>query len=181
MENVHKSSYVFTEPKTVTMNLTEFQEIYDQYGGMILRRSHYLLGNEQEALDATQEIFCKIYQNFGEFRGDASIKTWIFRVTTNYCLNRIRWRQVRRGEAQETLKQTELAKPQTGTAEQMERTTMLKKVMAHVDEQTRQIIVYYYFDDMTLNQVSEMVEISIPTLRKRIEAFLTKAKKILEN
>lgn len=55
-------------------------------------RAFYLLGDADEALDATQDALLKIYTHLGEFRFEATFETWASRIVTNVCLDRLRRR-----------------------------------------------------------------------------------------
>ncbi|GMN10099.1 RNA polymerase sigma factor [Croceitalea sp. MTPC9] len=50
----------------------------------------YVEGNNDEASDLTQEVFIKVWDNLDEFRNDSKISTWIYRITVNTCLTRLR-------------------------------------------------------------------------------------------
>ena len=50
-----------------------------------------MLNDREEAFDLTQEIFLSIHQNVDKFRADAKLTTWIFRISRNHCLNRLKY------------------------------------------------------------------------------------------
>ena len=69
----------------------EFQEIYHSYYPKVIRLCMgYLSGNEALAKDMTQEVFIKVWQYLKDFRGEATISTWIYRITVNTCLQELR-------------------------------------------------------------------------------------------
>lgn len=49
-----------------------------------------MLANEQDAFDASQEVFIKVYKNLDKFQENSSFSTWLYRITTNTCLDMIR-------------------------------------------------------------------------------------------
>src|SRR5438874_384381 len=61
--------------------------LYGLYGPMVLRRARAMLGDDHAAHDAAQEIFERALRAWSEFRADASPVTWLYRATTNHCLN----------------------------------------------------------------------------------------------
>src|SRR4051794_26351158 len=71
--------------------------LYRTYGPSVWRRARALLGDEQAARDAMQEVFIRALRSQAEFRAEASPTTWLYRLPTNYCLNLIRDR-ARRAE-----------------------------------------------------------------------------------
>ncbi|HXU64136.1 MAG TPA: sigma-70 family RNA polymerase sigma factor, partial [Polyangia bacterium] len=64
------------------------EEIYDRYGAPVFRRARTLLGDPERARDATQEVFLRAAQDLE--RVSAHPLPWLFRVTTNLCLNNLR-------------------------------------------------------------------------------------------
>src|SRR5687767_11783773 len=72
------------------MELGPIEELYRRYGAMVLRRARRILGEEEAARDAMQEVFVKVMRERESFRGEASPVTWLYQVTTNLCLNKIR-------------------------------------------------------------------------------------------
>jgi RNA polymerase sigma-70 factor (ECF subfamily) len=72
------------------MDLPAIEELYARYGAMVRRRARAILGEEQSALDAMQEVFVRALSERESYRGDASPVTWLYRITTNLCLNRVR-------------------------------------------------------------------------------------------
>ncbi len=61
-----------------------------------------MLNDREEAFDLTQEIFLSIHQNVDKFRADAKLTTWIFRISRNHCLNRLKYLKRRgRGRSDE--------------------------------------------------------------------------------
>ena len=53
-----------------------------------------MLGNQEDAEEATQDIFLNIYRSLGEFRGESKMSTWIYRITSNVCISRLRKKQL---------------------------------------------------------------------------------------
>src|SRR5690242_5889615 len=64
--------------------------LYKRFAPVVFRRARQLLGDESTAWDAVQEVFMRIMRSSDAFRNQASPMTWIYRITTNYCLNVLR-------------------------------------------------------------------------------------------
>lgn len=73
-----------------------FEQLVRMHDRTVLRVALNVLRSPDEAQDAYQEAFLKVYRNLGSFRFQCSFKTWLYRVTTNVCLDHLRRRNVRR-------------------------------------------------------------------------------------
>jgi RNA polymerase sigma-70 factor (ECF subfamily) len=68
-----------------------FDEIFEQYQSMVYQLAFRILGEREEALDVSQEVFLTIYRKIYRFRAESSLKTWIYRIAVNRASNRCRW------------------------------------------------------------------------------------------
>jgi RNA polymerase sigma-70 factor (ECF subfamily) len=64
----------------------EFNAIVKQFSKSINNHAYYMLGNREDAEDATYEAFLKIHRGLESFRGESKLSTWIWRITNNVCL-----------------------------------------------------------------------------------------------
>ena len=68
-----------------------FSEVFYLYRDLVYTLSVKLLSDKTEALDVTQEVFLTLFRKIHTFRGECSLKTWLYRVTLNQAANRNRW------------------------------------------------------------------------------------------
>jgi RNA polymerase sigma-70 factor, ECF subfamily len=68
-----------------------FEEIFERYRSMVYGLALHILGDREEALDVSQEVFLAIYRKMDTFRGESSLKTWIYRIAAHRAVNRFRW------------------------------------------------------------------------------------------
>jgi len=69
----------------------DFEEVFRNFHGMVFQLAYRLLGDREEALDLAQEVFLIVFRRVSRFRGESSLKTWIYRITVNLAANRCRW------------------------------------------------------------------------------------------
>src|SRR6266699_3198719 len=68
-----------------------YDELVRGYHASIFHVAYRMLGDNAEASDIVQEIFLKVFRNIGGFKGEAALKTWIFKIAFSEILNRLRW------------------------------------------------------------------------------------------
>ncbi len=77
---------------------TAFEQLVRAYDQSVLRLALNLLRSAEDANDVYQETFLRVFRNLNSFRFDCSFHTWVYRITTNLCLDHMRKRKVRREE-----------------------------------------------------------------------------------
>lgn len=65
----------------------EFADLYEAHSRAVYYLALRFLSDPQKAEDVTHDVFLKVYKKLGEFRGDSSIRTWLYRITVNHCQN----------------------------------------------------------------------------------------------
>jgi RNA polymerase sigma factor (sigma-70 family) len=141
------------------------QDIYRRYGAVAYRRARQMLGDEQAAKDVCQEVFLRLFRSLPEFER-ASPVTWLYRVTTNHCLNIIRDEQRRRG----------LLEANAPTAPSVQGTPSLAVLLRGFPEELQEIAVYYFVDEMSQAEIARVLGISQRTVSNRVAAFRGLAK-----
>ncbi|HBQ25671.1 MAG TPA: RNA polymerase subunit sigma-24, partial [Syntrophomonas sp.] len=72
-----------------------FEELVSHYHNKIYALAYRYMGNEEDAYDMAQEAFLKAFRSLHTFKGNSSFSTWLYRVTTNVCLDELRRRKRR--------------------------------------------------------------------------------------
>ena len=76
-----------TTPPTLAGAPPDFAALYDEHSRAIFYLALRFLGDQQKAEDATHDVFLRAWRKWAEFRGDASPRTWLYRITINHCRN----------------------------------------------------------------------------------------------
>ncbi|MDG1482672.1 MAG: RNA polymerase sigma factor [Myxococcota bacterium] len=144
---------------------------YRKYGDMVLGRCRTLLYNDADATEACQEIFLKLHRYRFRYRGDASISTYLFRITTNHCLNQLRSRRRRPEDPVEDMSHVTLSPVSDALINRVEVRQLVDQLLAGCDERTRECVIYHYMDGMTHKEVGALMGISGAAVRKRLFKF----------
>jgi RNA polymerase sigma-70 factor, ECF subfamily len=148
-----------------------FEELIFKYDRDILRLTVRLLGNPDEARDAYQEAFLKVFRSIRQFRQQSSFYTWIFRIATNVCFDRLRqkknpYQQVSidsetRDGFRGAFKQTVRATSCYNNPEQSFRATQLRerinRALNTLSQKERLVFEVKHYQGLRLRQIGEMI------------------------
>ena len=144
----------------------ELDSLYRQYAPVIFRRCLSLLGEEADALDALQDVFVKLFDGLRSFRGDAEILTWIYRIATNVCLNRIR-----RGEIEKRIMRNLSPEESSDPRDRLENRLLLHQLLKRLSPDRVQLLIYVHYDGLSQDQIAQILGVSSRTIRKRLSAI----------
>ena len=154
-------------------------ELYDKYAHLVHRRCLVLLGNPADAEDALQEVFVRAMRYQDSFRGESSPMTWLYRISTNHCLNAIRSAKRRRFRLQQ--RANEPTAPASNPPGSIEDAAVIRELLPRFDRSSQEIAVYYFVDGMSQDEVARQTGLSVPTVRKRLRKFVERARKHLSS
>lgn len=146
----------------------DVESLSERYGPMVLRRCRLLLGDEDEAMDACQDVFVRMIEQGG--RLDARHPSSLLYVTaTNLCLNRIRDRK-RHAVPTDDSRLQKIASAQESVG-QSDARLLLDRLFRRHPASSRTIAVLRYLDGLTLRQVASEVGLSVSGVRKRLRSL----------
>ncbi|GHU77421.1 hypothetical protein AGMMS49992_25210 [Clostridia bacterium] len=149
---------------------------YEKYGPMVFRRCRGMLHNEEDALDAVQDVFVQLMKAKLDDRYPSSL---LYTMATNTCLNKLRWKK-RHGEYSiDADGGIELQGKYDGF-EEAEARIIIEDIFMTESESIRTVCYMYYVDNMTLKEIGETVGCSISGVRKRLLALRARALKKIE-
>jgi len=157
------------------MNEVTVKRLYEQYGFYIYRRCRHLLRSDADAEDAMHEVFVRLLKNQDGLQDRESLLPWLNRVTTNYCLNQIRRKKVRSFDGKIEVDTLPSDSIELFTLF-LENQHMVAWLIAHSDDDTREIAVGYFLDEMSVQSLAASFQVSVPTIRRRIKTFVTDAR-----
>jgi RNA polymerase sigma-70 factor (ECF subfamily) len=144
------------------------EELFRQYGPMVIRRCRQLLKNEDEALEVSQDVFVQMLRR----RGKLDVRepsNFLYRTATNLSLNRIRDRNRKPTTSdEEFLYQLASVAPPTAW---LEARSILRYLFGKHQESSRIIAVLHFVDGLTLEEVARRVGMSVSGVRKRLTAL----------
>jgi RNA polymerase sigma-70 factor (ECF subfamily) len=139
-------------------------ELFRNYSAGVFRRAKAILGDPDAAKDVMQEVFLRAVKGHAAFSAASSPIAWLYRVTTNLCLKRLR------DTARHRRILTALLPSRTPATEQpVDSVLTVRALMRHLPTDLQEIAIYYFVDQMSQNEISELMGISRRTVGHRLE------------
>jgi len=156
-----------------------YEALIDRFEHPIFNIVSRLLDDPADAADVVQEVFLKVFRNVGSFRGDSSMKTWMYRIAVNEARNQRRWfSRHRRQEVNLDPEETEgtgfqnwLPDPGRSPFEvtlDHETRSLIEAALAEVNPKFRAALVLREVEGMSYEDIAEILEISLGTVKSRI-------------
>ena len=155
---------------------TAFRAIMQRHNRRLYRVARSILRNDSEAEDAVQEAYVNAFTHLDGFRGDASLATWLSRITMNEALGRLRRERptVELDEAQRTEAQI-IQFPQSGTSDDPERSMAQREILRLVEQATdnlpeifRIVFVTRVIEGMSVEETAELLGLQPETVKTRL-------------
>ena len=158
-----------------------YEELVAERSGEIYGLLFRLTENTEEARDLTQETFLRAFQSIGRFRGEADLKTWIYRIAINQARNCWRWWRRRRrdstvsldatqGQSKQTLMAT-LAESSENPEQQTlahERELALRSALQRVGRVYRETLILRDIEGFTYEEIATTLGINVGTVKSRL-------------
>ena len=171
-----------------------FEILVADRSGEIYGLLYRLTENPEEARDLTQETFLRAFQSIGHFRGDADLRTWIYRIAINQARNRWRWWRRRRRDTtvsldapdgpygqplNATLRADRGEDPEQQTLAR-ERERVLRSALQTLGSSYREAVVLRDIEGFSYEEIAATLEISIGTVKSRLSRGREELRKKLE-
>src|SRR4030095_5667249 len=154
-------------------------EIVRRWERRIFALAFGMLGREEDARDATQETFLAAFRNLRGFRGEAKVSSWLHRIAVNPCITRERRAKVRGETALEDEAEKNAAvfalpvdASPARNAETVERTAAVRRAVGTLPPDLRQVVVMKEFEELTFQEIADVLEIPLSTVKSRLYTAL---------
>ena len=184
-----------TEPTDETIRLDQlrqghepaFRWLVDTYQQRVFRTALAIVTSPEEAEDVTQEVFVEVYQTVGRFRGEASLATWLYRLTTSRALKKERDRKRQKRFGFMTSLFTSISAddrpdyepPDSQTPETMleadEQTWQISRAVQQLAESQRVAFTLFYQEELSYQDIAAVLQTSVSA----VESLLFRARQTL--
>jgi RNA polymerase sigma-70 factor, ECF subfamily len=161
------------DPKPESLFLmSDFRKILGEFQDRVYNQAYRMMGNCEDAEEVTQDIFLKVFKNISAFRGECKMSTWIYRITSNECISRLRKKQLDMTSLDNpfddgrTLSDV-LPSDNHDTLKNMASEETAKYIRSQVNRlpaEWAMAISFYHFDDLSYNEISEIMNLPTGTI-----------------
>jgi len=165
--------------------------------GVLVRRwespiyglSFRMLGRDEDARDVCQETFISAYRNLKKFRGDSKFSSWLYRIALNACHSRLRRAETGLTQPLENLTPegvtVEYSDPAAEDVSEKlqrdQRATLVRRALLTLPPEMRQVILMKEYEDLTFNEIAEILEMPVSTVKSRLYTGLQQMRARLAN
>ena len=157
------------------MTNDEFNRIYNAYYKLLLHVAFDYLHSKNDAEDVIQDVFMKLYESRKQFNDDEHLKYWLIKVTNNKCIDHLR--HIKNKEMLISNDNIDILNNQDNKEDSLQRRVQEAIDKLNINDKT--IIVLYYYNDLSLKEISKVLSISEANVKKRISRARIKLKSII--
>jgi RNA polymerase sigma-70 factor (ECF subfamily) len=141
-------------------DLRAYEILYRQYEHALLGLGRRMLGQQQDAEDAVQAAFLKLYRGIGQFQFGAKFSTYLFRIMMNVCFDMI---QKRRGD-----KKRDCGEREISHSSGVDLRLQLEEAIDALPERMRACFVLFAVEEMKQDEIAEILDLSVGTVKAQI-------------
>jgi RNA polymerase sigma-70 factor, ECF subfamily len=156
-----------------------FDEIMVRYERQIYRVCYRFVDNREDAMDLAQEVFIKAFEHLGTFRRESSLKTWLYRIAMNHCINHVK------KHSQEFVEVTEYTGSVHSTVqhqlEEREQREQFRRLVKMLPPKQKAILEMRINEQLSYEEIARVSGRSISTIKASVFFALEKLRKLVKD
>lgn len=152
-------------------NSNAFAVLVDRYKDLIFSLALKMLKNREEAEEVSQDTFIKVFKSLSKFKGESKFSTWIYKVTYNTCLDRLK----KNKRAHETVTINDFSENQIKNIEtvldaidEKERNKTIQDCLLLLPSEDAFLLTLFYFEEQSLDEMSKVVGITANNVKVKL-------------
>ena len=160
-------------------DMSAFDELMIRYERQIYRVCYRFVENRDDAMDLAQEVFIKAFEHLPSFRRESSLKTWLYRIAMNHCINHVK-KNVR--EFVEVTEFTGSIRPSIQSdLEQTEQREQFRRMVKYLPPKQKAILELRINEELSYEEIANMSGRSVSTIKASVFFALEKLKKLIKD
>jgi RNA polymerase sigma-70 factor, ECF subfamily len=160
------------------MSAAEFEEVFAEYQPLVYGVALKFMGNPEDAEDVVQEVFTKVWKSLEAFNNSSSLKTWIYRIAVNTCIDHSRkpWKKLglRSTGLDETLEENDSEalvssdESAEGKLIAKEKAAQIRKAITRLRPHLKAVLVLKDLEELSYDEISSVLGVSMGTISSRL-------------
>ncbi|MBN1757006.1 MAG: sigma-70 family RNA polymerase sigma factor [Chitinispirillaceae bacterium] len=160
-----------------------FSRLFYEYKDMVYRVVYRLLGNTEETGDAVQQTFIELFKSLPGYEGKSKFSTWLYRIAVNVSIQYFRKHRIQHRDQDHYIDPETMASTPSVTDPSMERKELRRKIeeaLASINIRKRTVVVLHDIENRTMEEISEIINVPVGTIKSRLFYGRDELKKKLE-
>jgi len=160
-------------------DMTAFDELMIRYERQIYRLCYRFVENRDDAMDLAQEVFIKAFEHLGSFRRESSLKTWLYRIAMNHCINH------KKKHSQEFVEVNEYTGSVMSSVqlqlEEREEREHLRRMVQQLPPKQKAILELRINEHLSYEEIAHISGRSVSTIKASVFFALEKLRKLVKD
>jgi RNA polymerase sigma-70 factor (ECF subfamily) len=159
-----------------------YGQLVNRYKDLVYTLAYRMLKHREEAEEVAQDAFVKVYRSLNKFKGDSKFSTWIYKVTYNTCLDRLKKNKKHFNDVpidEYTEHKLETIDNALEGMIKMERSDLIKRCINKLPSESSYLLTLYYFEELSLDEMSKIIGITSNTIKVKLYRARKKLAEIL--
>src|SRR5215470_15372628 len=159
-------------------DMAAFDELMIRYERQIYRVCYRFVENRDDAMDLAQEVFIKAFEHLPTFRRESSLKTWLYRIAMNHCINHVKKNAREFVEVADNIGSTS---PSVHTQmEDQERREHLRRLVKRLPPKQKAILELRIHEQLSYEEIAKISGRSVSTIKASVFFALEKIRKLVK-
>lgn len=153
-----------------------YEVLIRKYQRQVVNTAYLMMGSREAAEDIAQEVFIKIYHKLSQYTPETSFYAWVYRMTTNTCIDEIRKKKLYKfisldfltEDGLESISPKKEQTPPVSEFQEDERNEVVRKALQLLKPEHREVLVLREYDNFGYNEIAEALGISVAAVKSRI-------------
>ena len=159
-------------------DMTAFDELMIRYERQIYRVCYRFVNNRDDAMDLAQEVFIKAFEHLSSFRRESSMKTWLYRIAMNHCINHVKKNAREYVELKENVGSTRASVH--SDMEDREQRELFRTLVKKLPPKQKAILEMRIHEQLSYEEIATMSGRSISTIKASVFFALEKLRKLVK-
>jgi RNA polymerase sigma-70 factor (ECF subfamily) len=160
-------------------DMTAFDELMIRYERQIYRVCYRFTENRDDAMDLAQEVFIKAFEHLGSFRRESSLKTWLYRIAMNHCINHVKKHSYEFVEVSETI--GSVGATVQSQIEDREQREQFRRLVKQLPPKQKAILELRINEQLSYEEIAKISGRSVSTIKASVFFALEKLRKLVKD